>query len=71
MVIDLKKIIKENKKLKQKKRKILINNKQKKVQSRRILEESKASYKIPNKKVESVWGDQNRFFKYALTEDDL
>lgn len=36
---------------------------------RKILKPSKTSYKMPDRPVASVWGDENRFFKGAIQND--
>lgn len=40
-----------------------------KIVSRKILKESKMSYRMPNRPVESVWGDENRFFRGAYNNE--
>jgi len=38
----------------------------KKVKTRKILKKSKTSYKMPSRKVENIFEDENRFFKGAM-----
>ena len=43
----------------------------KKVKYRRILKKSTMSYSMPNKKVENIFEDENRFFKGAVENELL
>ena len=68
-MIDLKKLVKENKELKKKKEsKTILKGLKKKVQSKSILKKEQTQVTIPNYKAPSVWGDENRFFKGAMEE---
>lgn len=60
-MIDVKKLISENKKLK-KKEKDKFNLKYK-IPHKEVIKPSKTIVHIPTKQVESSWDDENRFFK--------
>jgi len=42
-----------------------------KVTSKKILKKSKTSYKIPDRQVENVWNDENKFFRGAVSNGML
>lgn len=69
MVVDLQKVLKENQKLKKarysKEKKVLV----KKLVVRDVVKNPKASYRIPEKKVENIFHDENRFFKGEVFND--
>ena len=62
MTIDLQKIIKENKKLKKKRRNSFLKKLEKEIKSKRILKKEQVSVNIPDYNAPSVLEDENRFF---------
>lgn len=64
MVVDLKKLVEENKRLK---RKI----KPKKIISKSVIKSSKTSYKVPDRPVTNIFHDENRFFRGAVKNELL
>jgi hypothetical protein len=72
-MIDLQKIIKENKSLKGNKSdtdtKKIISNIKKRVISKDIIRNSRHTVNIPEREVESVLNDPNRFFKGELAKE--
>lgn len=73
MVVDLKKVLKENKKLKKKLKKKgydkIIKHLKGKVSEKKVFKPSQKTVKIPEYKAPSVLGDENRFFKGQMEEE--
>jgi len=68
-MIDLKKLVKENKELKKKKEsKTILKGLKTKFQDKSILKKEQTQVTIPNYKAPSVLGDENRFFKGTMEE---
>jgi len=61
--------VKSLKKLKTKLKKKLKTKLKKKVENKNILKKSKTSYKVPDKEIERVWEDDNKFFKGTLKNE--
>ena len=70
MVIDVKKIIEENKRLKTKKEKKsnVLKSLSKKVTTKKIIKTNRPTLRIEQKEIPSVLNDPNRFFNQEMEE---
>lgn len=60
----------KNKDSKDKKKKVDFKSLEKKLVSKSLLKNNKISVKIPERKVDNIWHDKNRFFKSMMEEED-
>lgn len=67
--MNVKKLSKENNKLNKKFKEPKIKIIRKKIIIKKVAKKSQPTYKMPNRPVTNVWGDENRFFKIELEKE--